>query len=191
MSQEGRDEDDDLLRAIAAGDRDSFRRLMQRHVRPVTLLAQRITGNSQDADDVVQETFLRVWRLAGDWRPDGRARFSSWLYRVAYNLCIDKRRARPMLPLDEALDCPDTGPGGLEASMETQRRAVLAQAVGELPARQREALALCYYAEISGPEAAKGLGISLPALEALLVRARRTLKDKLLRRGLKNFGDLS
>lgn len=191
MSQDGRDEDDDLLKAIAAGDRDSFRRLMGKHVRPVTLLAQRITGNAQDADDVVQETFLRVWRLAGDWRPDGTARFSSWLYRVAYNLCIDKRRAKPMSPLDDALECPDPGPGGLELSMEAQRKAVLAQAVGKLPARQREALALCYYAEISGPEAARSLGISLPALEALLVRARRALRDNLLRRGLKNFGDLS
>lgn len=183
--------DDVLLQRIAKGDREAFRTLMDRHARKLLVLAQRITGNGQDADDVVQEAFLRVWRLAGDWRPDGKAQFSTWLYRVAFNLCIDRRRAKPMERLEAADEVADPAPDGAERSFVGERSALLTAAMDELPQRQREALALFYFAEITAPEAARALGVSVSAMEALLVRARRGIKDALMRRGLKNFGDLS
>lgn len=190
MDQDERD-DDRLLAAIAAGDRGAFRRLMERHVRSVLSVAHRVAGNAQDADDVAQEAFLKVWTLAPRWKPDGEARFSTWLYRVVVNLCLDRRRVRPMAALEEAGDPPDPAPGGAESAAATQRRDRLMEAMGDLPDRQRIAVALYYFAEVGGPEAARHLGLSVPALEALLVRARRALKEALERRGLKDFGDLS
>lgn len=193
MSPAGQDlgEDDSLLSAIADGNREAFRLLMNRHAPKVLALAQRITRNAQDADDVMQEAFLRVWVMAPKWRPDGGARFSTWLFRVAYNLCIDKRRARTLAPLEEAGDPPDPAPGILESAIGRQQYGLLLEAVAKLPERQKDALTLYYFAEQSGPEAARSLGISVPALEALLVRARRGLRDMLIRRGLKNFGEMS
>lgn len=183
--------DDALLMRIADGDREAFRLLMDRHVRKLLVMAERITGSAEDANDVVQDAFLKVWRLAANWRPDGEAQFSTWIYRVAFNLCIDRKRAKPMEELDAAGEIADLSPDGADHALASERKSLLAGAMEELPLRQREALALYYFAEVSGPEAARSLGISIAAMEALLVRARRGLKDALSRRGLKNFGDLS
>ncbi|MEO5335452.1 MAG: RNA polymerase sigma factor [Magnetospirillum sp. WYHS-4] len=190
MDRNDQENDDALLTAIAAGDRGAFRRLMERHARPALALAQRISGNAQDADDVVQEAFLKVWAVAAGWRSGGEARFSTWLYRVVVNLCIDRRRRRPLAPLDEAGDPADPAPDGADTAAAGQRRRLLLEAMAQLPSRQRTALALYYFAEVDGPESAYHLGLTVSALEALLVRARRGLRGYLLRRGLKNFGDL-
>lgn len=182
--------DDDLLLAIAKGDQLAFRRLMERHARPMLALAQRLTGSADDADEVVQEAFLKVWRLAGRWKVDGAAAFSTWFYRVVMNASLDRRRKMPMAPLEEAGTPIDPAPIGHETAQSKQRHAAIIAAIDQLPKRQRDAVWLYYFGEVTGPEAAQILGMSLSALEALLVRGRRSVKKALIKRGISSIGDI-
>ena len=182
--------DDDLLQAIAQGDQLAFRRLMERHAKPMLALAQRLTGSAEDADEVVQEAFLKVWRLAGRWEVGGAAAFSTWFYRVVFNACLDRRRRAPMAPLEDAGEPVDPAPIGYETAQEKQRRLAIVSALDELPERQRKAVWLYYFGEVSGPQAAETLDMSLSALEALLVRGRRSLKKALIKRGIVSIGDI-
>jgi len=182
--------DDQLLKSIAEGDRRAFRCLMDRHGRTVVAMAQRMTGNAHDAEEIVQEAFLKTWTMAPRWNPDGGARFTTWLYRVVLNAALDRGRRQAFAPLEDAGDPPDTAPGGLEAAMSLQCRDMIAQALADLPERQRAALSLYYYGDVSAAEAAEVLKMSRPALEALLVRGKRALKTALARLGVTRVGDV-
>ncbi|CAA7612235.1 RNA polymerase sigma factor [Candidatus Terasakiella magnetica] len=190
-SRDGDPGDDHLLHAISGGDREAFKRLMTRHARPMLALATRITRNADDADEIVQEVFLKVWATASKWRPDGKAKFATWLYRVVLNACLDRGRRKSFSPLEDAGDPPDPAPAGLDVAMARQRDGVLAEIMGEMPPRQRQALSLYYFSDLSAPQAADVLDLSVSALEALLVRGKRTLKAALLRRGVMGIGDLT
>src|SRR5690606_18087537 len=89
---EGSDPDLALLGRIAAGDGPACAVLVDRHLGRVVALAWRMLGSRADAEDVAQEVFLRAWQRAASWRPEGGARFSTWLHRVAVNLCLDRLR---------------------------------------------------------------------------------------------------
>jgi RNA polymerase sigma-70 factor (ECF subfamily) len=182
--------DDDLLLCIAEGDQRAFRLLMQRHGKPMLALAQRVTGSSDDADEIVQESFLKVWRTAERWEVGGAASFSTWFYRVVLNACLDRKRRAPMAPLEDAGEPVDPSPDGVDLALLRQRRDVILAALDELPGRQREAVWLCYFGDVSVPEAARILGMTLSALEALLVRGRRGLKRSLTRMGIDSVGDI-
>jgi RNA polymerase sigma-70 factor (ECF subfamily) len=190
LGETGETDDGDLLAAIAAGDRHAFATLMRRHAPPMLALAERVTGSADDADEIVQDCFVKIWTAPTRWRPDGKARFSTWFYRVVFNAAIDRRRARGLLPLEEADDVPDTAPGGFETSMASQCYAVVARSLGDLPDRQRAALSLHYFAGASAPRTALILGISVPSVEALLVRGRKAMRRALNRRGIDTLGDV-
>lgn len=164
----------DLARA-AAGDDRAFARLVDRHLPMVHRLAWRTLGVEADAEDVAQETFLRAHRQMPRWQA-GQARFSTWLYRVALNLCQDHlRRRRDWVPIDtmELIDHDDVPDRTLERA-EALRG--VAEAIAALPRRQREALLLCHFEGQSNAEAARVLDVSVDALESLLARARRNLR---------------
>jgi RNA polymerase sigma-70 factor (ECF subfamily) len=131
-------------------------------------------GARHEAEDLVQTAFLRVWQGAARWEP--RAKFSTWLYRVLHNLCMDRFRARgePIEPRAEEL--ADESPGSEERMQGMQREARVRAALAALPARQRAALVLCYYEERSQAEAAALLGVTEGALESLLSRGRAAMK---------------
>ena len=183
-------DDDILIGAIAGGDKAAFHALMERHSRSYLALAQRLTGSADDADEVVQEAFLRVWTTAPQWRPGGEARFTTWFYRVVANLCLDRRRRKASAPLEEAGELVDPMPGGLDERAAWEGRAMVAAAMAELPERQRAAIALYYFSEVSGPEAAEMMDLSVSALESLLVRGRRALRKALADLGVKDMGDV-
>lgn len=153
-------------------------------------LAMRMSGNATDAEEVAQEAFLRVWSAAPRWNANGGARFSTWLYRVVMNLCLDRKRRAPMLALDDVAEPADPSPNGLDHCSGGQASALVAEALATLPDRQRAAVALCYFGEVSCQDAADSLEVSLSALESLLVRGRRALRDFFVRRGLKKMGDV-
>lgn len=182
-------DDESLLLAIGRGDHQSFAALMQRHGAFAMTLAMRMTGNAQDAEEVAQEAFLRVWSAAERWQPGG-ARFTTWLYRVVMNLCLDRKRRAPMLPMDDVAEPTDPAPGGLDMCAGDQARSLVQDALASLPDRQRAAVSLCYYGDVSCQEAADTLEVSLSALESLLVRGRRGLRDFFARRGLEKMGDV-
>ncbi|MCC6469237.1 MAG: RNA polymerase sigma factor [Alphaproteobacteria bacterium] len=174
--------DEALMAAIGQGDQRAFARLVERHSRRAAALAARITLNRSDAEEVVQEAFLRVWTKAPAWRPQAGAAdatFATWFRRVLVNLCIDRRRRPVNEDIDKVPEMADDAPSAPEQidRLRTARR--VNAAVAELPERQRAALALCHFEGVSNIEAADVLGISVGAVESLLVRARRALKTSL------------
>jgi RNA polymerase sigma-70 factor, ECF subfamily len=174
MEPEG---DEALMLRIAQGDERAFRLLAPRYAARAIGLARRITGNDADAEEIVQEAFLRVWINAPRWRP--QAAFRTWFYRIVFNLCLNRRRRAPFFPLEVAGDPPDPAPN---ASLRIERDETgrqIAAAIAELPERQRAAIVLAYDNELSNADAASILRVSVSAFEALLVRARRTLRQKL------------
>jgi RNA polymerase sigma-70 factor (ECF subfamily) len=172
------DPDLDLVRRAGAGDAQACAALVDRYLAKLVAFAGRMLANRADAEEVAQETFLRVWQHAGRWRPEG-ARFSTWLHRVALNLCHDRLRRRRESPLEAAGDPPSDAPPPGAA---LQRAAVAARveaALARLPDRQREAILLCHYQELGNIEAAAVLGVTVEALESLLGRGRRRLRELL------------
>ncbi len=169
--------DEALMLRIARGDERAFRALAPRYAVRAAGLARRICGNASDAEEIVQEAFLRVWINAPRWRPE--ALFRTWFYRIVFNLALNKKRRAPFSPLEAAGDPADPAPRADVAMEQRERERRIASAIAELPARQRTAIALTYGDELSNAEAAGVLGTSVSALETLLVRARRTLRVKL------------
>jgi RNA polymerase sigma factor (sigma-70 family) len=172
------DPDDELVRRVGRGDAAAVQALVARKLRRVLGLAERMLGDAAEAEDVAQEVFLRVWRHANRWRP-GAARFDTWLHRVTLNLCYDRLRRRRERTTADPPDAADPGPGpdrGLLAA-DVGRR--VNTALQGLPVRQREAILLCHYQELGNIEAAGLMGVSVEALESLLSRGRRALRQAL------------
>ena len=158
-------------------DREAFAVLVARHLDTIHAFNYRMTKNAEDAADLAQETFLRVWNSAATWRPD-RVKFTTWLHRIARNLCIDAhRRRRETQEPDSNLAAEDGEPE--DAATTARLRLALDEAITDLPERQRTALVLCHREGMTNREAALVLEVSVDALESLLARARRTLRLKL------------
>ena len=170
-------DDSELMRRTGAGDAVAFRTLVERHGARSLAMAERTTGNRADAEEIVQDAFLRVWRAAPDWQP--RAKFSTWLYRVVMNLCIDRRRRPPPAPLEMVAEAVDPAPDGERTAARRQLAGRVRSALAELPDRQRAALVLCHYEGFTMAEAADVLDASEGAIESLLFRARSTLRTAL------------
>lgn len=171
------DEDDHrLMERVAEGDAQAFRVLVGRHTASLLAHAERMLRNRSEAEEIVQEAYVRLWKHAPSYRPDAKLR--TFLYGVVHNLCIDRLRARR--PQDagalDQLAASERPSGNLQ---ELELRARVQAEVAALPERQRAALSLVHFEELSNIEAAKLLGVSVDALESLLARARRTLRERL------------
>ncbi len=174
------EDDDTLMARAAAGDRRAFALLVTRHAERVRSVALRFSGNAADADDVTQQAFLAAWRDARNWQR-GRARFSTWIYRVAVNRCIDlarRRRVRSWLSLDAVAEPEDDAPDAAERAAQQSELAAVRRDMLALPEKQRAALLLAVQAEKSTAEIGEALGVSAGAAEQLLVRARRALRER-------------
>jgi len=166
------------MRRIGRSDGAAYAELVRRHLDRGLALAQRVTGSRVEAEDIMQEAFLRVWATATRWQP-GRARFSTWLFRVVLNLCIDGKRRKKPAPLPENFEAIDDTPGAEQRVIDNQRAGIVLLALQALPPRQRAAIALCYYQGLSNLEAAAALSVTVKALESLLIRGRRKLRRSL------------
>lgn len=176
------DGDAELLQAIAGGDRSAFDRLSRRHLDRAYGVALRMTGNRADAQDVVQDVFLRLWQRPDAWRP-GQAQFSTWLYRVVVNRCLDLKRRPKGTDLDSVEEPQDPDANAEDSLLDAERSRALDSAVNQLPERQKAAIVLTYTAGMRNAEAASAMDISVKAFEALLVRAKRELRDFLAGQG--------
>lgn len=172
-------DDADLLARSARGDRRAFDQIVTRYAPVALRIAGRMAADRQSAEDIAQEAMVRVWRRAGEFDAR-RARFSTWLYRIVVNLCIDSSRTPQPASLPEGLDPVDPAASAAEAMEVDQQRAALMRAIDELPSRQRAALVLVYDEGLSGAEAARVLGVSAKAVERLLARARARLRELLV-----------
>ncbi|BBL70808.1 sigma-70 family RNA polymerase sigma factor [Methylogaea oryzae] len=173
--------DEKLMGQVAQGDRAAYAQLVSRHVNRAYALARRIGSRPAEAEEVAQEAFLRVWTHATQWSED-KGRFSAWLSRIVTNLCIDRMRRseHAAVAWEEAAEAVADPSVDLESDLHRRQLAQqVAAEVARLPDRQRMALSLCHYGGVSNADAADILGVSVGAVEALLVRARRTLAQRL------------
>lgn len=170
----------DLLARYAAGDQSAARALTFRHAPRLLTLARRMLADAAEAEDIAQETLLRLWKIAPEWRDE--AKLSTWLHRVASNLCVDRLRRRRERALDDAAEPPDEAATPLEGIATRERAGALEAALGHLPERQRVAIVLRHIEERSNIEIAELLGLSVEAVESLLARGRRSLAERLLPR---------
>jgi RNA polymerase sigma factor (sigma-70 family) len=172
-----------LMTRVAAGDPEAFKQLVARHTPMVHAIACRMLGDLAEAEDVVQETFVKLWVNAKGWTPAGGG-LGAWLRRISTNACLDRLR-RSRLVSDEAV--PERADDAPQADLVIdgeRRRAAVAASIQALPDRQRAAIVLTYYEGVSNAEAASILGVGVKALESLLVRARQALAQSLARKGL-------
>jgi RNA polymerase sigma-70 factor (ECF subfamily) len=166
--------DQSLVEQLQAGADAAFEELMRRYKRPVLNFAYRMLGNADDADDVAQEVFVRVYQNIAAYRP--RTKFSTWLFALARNAAIDRLRWRqrhPTEPLD-AVPEPATPPVDVDEVGEH-----IAAAIASLPEEQRTAIVLCEYQGLSYAEIAQIMRCSEKSVESRLYRAKQTLRHRL------------
>lgn len=171
------DADAALLARVARGEEAAARLLVSAKLPRLLGLAVRMLRDRAEAEDVAQEAFVRAWRQAPRWEP--RARLDTWLHTVVLNLCRDRLRRRREVTGEAPPERADPAPDPEATLAETERGALVAQAIAALPERQREAILLVHYQELPGAEAAAALGVGVEALESLLARGRRTLRARL------------
>lgn len=170
--------DEALMARIADGDRSAFAALVTRHLDRAVRTAQRLLGERSEAEDVAQDAFMRIWQHADRWRPEG-GRFTTWFYRVVVNAAIDRLRKPKASALEDVPEPEDDRPSAFRTLHRAEVSRSVAAAVSELPERQRTALTLCHYEGLGNIEAAEVMGITVGALESLLIRAKRVLRDRL------------
>ncbi|WP_108721686.1 RNA polymerase sigma factor [Neptunicoccus sediminis] len=174
--------DDALMVLFANGDGQAASVLAYRHTGRVLALALRMLGDKAEAEDVAQDALMRLWKIAPDWR-QGEAKVSTWLYRVASNLCTDRLRKqggkRASEDIDNVPEPKDDAPS-IESDLIARDRANALQAALEtLPVRQRKAVSLRFLQELANPEVAEIMEISVEAVESLLARGKRGLAEAL------------
>lgn len=167
-----------LVARVAAGEAQAFRALVGRHLPTVLAIARRMLRDDAEAEDVAQETLLRLWRNAAGLEL-GEAGVRPWLRRVAANLCIDRVRAQRNTSLGDALPEEVEPAGQMTRLAERELGKRVDAALKALPERQRLALTLFHYEGMSQIEVGNVMGISDEAVESLLARARRALKASL------------
>lgn len=175
-------DDAELLRAvIERDDRDAFAVLVRRHQSQVRSVLRRLTkGDTALADDLAQETFLLAWRNVRRFRFE--ARFSTWLYRIAFNAWQTEARRKRELVLDLDDDRAVPGDDGFDEMPDVASRVDLERAMATLSDGERAAIAACYYADLSHEEAAQALGIPLGTVKTHVLRGKARLKAHLQRK---------
>ncbi len=173
--------DSALLVAFANGDAQAGRQLVARLGPMLFGYAARVLGDQGEAEDVVQETMLRLWKMAPDWR-QGEAKVSTWTYRVTMNLCTDRlrqRQARPQVALDSIVEPAADLATVVDLMSARQRSETLDAALAVLPDRQRQAVVMRHLEGFSNPEIAEIMDIGVEAVESLTARGKRALKKAL------------
>ena len=180
--QKSAESDDTSMARIASRDAAAFRAVVEAHGSRAHRIGYRMLADAAEAEDIAQETMLRLWDHAGRWRPGGPG-IAAWVTRVASNLCLDRIRRRRFTSdaaIPERIDESPLADAAIEAD---QARARTIAAVQALPDPQRAAIVLTYYEELSNISASAALKMNLKAFESLLLRARATLKRTLLDAG--------
>ena len=183
-----------IIKKAAAGSADAFEQLLLKYQTPIYNLCLRMTGNPEDAADMTQEAFLKAWRSLSSCQFESS--FSTWLYRLAPNTCLDYLRSlkrRPQCSLtveddegeEQVLDVPDDAPTPEEALLSAEEHARLVYALSQLDASQRQIITLRVVNDLSYAEIAEILDVKEGTVKSRLARARDNLRKKLLQIGNK------
>jgi len=173
--------DNALLVAYANGTQEAAHVLTERLTPKVFAQAYHMLRNRADAEDVTQEAFVRLWRIAPEWKQD-QAQVTTWLYRVVANLCTDRLRKMRMAALDEAQEPADPNPSAGRRLQEQTRVDALYRALDDLPDRQRQAVSMRHLDGLANPEIASEMQLSVEAVESLIARGKQKLKALLKNR---------
>ena len=171
--------DELLIRQIQEGRQEAFVEIVNRHSKRFYSIAYRLLFSRDDAEDVVQQAFLKLWERRLFWNEDKGAKFTTWFHRVVVNLCLDLKRKKKPIPLSGNIEMVDKQAGQEMLLHEKQKQALLDRFIQELPERQQIALNLCFYEGLSNQQAAEIIGVKVKALQSLVMRAKTTLKDRL------------
>ena len=178
--------DGELAELVRRADHDAFAEIVRRHTQRYFALAFRTLHNQSDAEDIVQACFIKFWQRPHLWQAD-KSQFTTWFYRVVINACYDLLRRKPNMHADSVDSLESLLP--MIASEEqlaenkqalSMRQHLLERAMLQLTDSQRDAINLVVYGELPQKQAAEVLGVSLKALESLLIRAKRNLKKSIL-----------
>lgn len=179
-----------LVRRAASGDDSAFEQLLLAHQKQVYNLCLRLSGSAEDAFDLSQEAFIKAWRALAQYQFE--AEFSTWLYRLTRNVCIDhlrRRKRQSTVPLETEQDgellelpLPDSAPGPEERMLHEEKQRILAEAMQALPEDQREILVLRVVNDLPYDRIAEILDLQLGTVKSRLARARLQLK-KILANG--------
>lgn len=185
------DPDAELMLKFKEGDVSCFGKLLDKYERPLLNMIYRLIGDRREAEELTQEVFLRVYKSASGY--EALAKFSTWLYRIATNLCLNELRKKGKVQI-ESLDVPIlTEEGEINREIENggraspaelmeqkERQSIVREAINSLPENQRAAVILNRYEELSYEEIAHCLNLSVSAVKSLLHRAKESLKVKLM-----------
>lgn len=172
-------DDNALVARMVQGEKGAYRVLVERYYRGIIGIARRMGLTVGDAEDVAQDVFVRVWLHREKWRPDGGATFKTWLYRVAVNRVIDLKRKPQFTDGAELDEVPDKSMSAIDRLAQHQDFKRLRVAIKNLSDQQQIAINLFYDRELSNLEAASIMGVSVNAMESLLKRARKRLREEL------------
>ncbi|MDA0789078.1 MAG: sigma-70 family RNA polymerase sigma factor [Proteobacteria bacterium] len=168
-----------LIARVRAGDEAAYRTLLDRHLGPVTAYVRRMMMSAPEADDIVQETFIRLWTQAQRYDP-AAAKLSTWLHNIAHHLVIDHFRKHGRVVTGVADD--DVVAEDISLSdqiVHREQHDQMSRCLMALPERQRSAIVMCHYQGMSNRDAAVILDVSVEALESLMARGRRKLRQLL------------
>lgn len=168
----GQVEDSILVRAAQNGDVDAFEELVRRYQTSIYRVALRMLGSRADAQDAVQETFVRAWRALPRFRHDSA--ISTWLYRIVTRRALDRIASRRSTGTLDEVEV-EAGPDPAQAAEHQERLRAIRRAIAKLPPDQRAALVLREFEGLSYQEVAQVLGASVPAVKTRIHRARLTI----------------
>lgn len=173
--------DQQLLALIQQGNHQAFAELVERHTTNYYKLAYRFTNNTHQAEDVVQDAFLKLWERPHLWDQTKKTRFTTWFYQVIINQCLDLKKSKSTYQI-ESLDEHNIYSERLtdeDMLVHIEMQLQLEYLINDLPNRQRIALNLCFLEDLSNQEAADIMNLSLKALQSLIMRGKTNIKNKL------------
>ena len=161
-----------IIDQMQAGDESAYETILDHHLTPISNYVNRMMGQATESEDIVQETFMRLWTNRQKFDPT-RVKLTTWLHRIAHNLCIDEFRKTK--PVGNDTETPITN-GPDQALTTEQNSEQVRRALMQLSEHQRSALVLYHYQELPQKEVARILEMSTNAVESLLRRSREQLK---------------
>ena len=179
-----RQTDEELMQRVAKGDKHAFTTLVQVHQNSIINFIWRLMGDNTRAEDLSQDVFLRVWKSAPKY--EERAKFSTWIYRIAINLCLNKMRTLKIknifltpLPLKRQPQINTDSATPENQLLKAEQTRLVFDILNTLPSAQRIAVTLRFYQGMSYAEISQILDRSIPAVDALLVRAKKNIQKKI------------
>lgn len=182
MTHHNDDTDESLVRRLKKRDSQAFSILVRRHSDTFYRAAYKVVMNKEDAEDIVQSSFLKIWDKPSIWKEGKGATFKTWFYRIVMNSCIDFKRKRKDVT---GYDFPENAQASEKLAdkmmIETEQQLLIEEAMRNLSVKQRAAVTLFYEDGMKQRDAADVMGMSVKGFESLLMRAKAALKEQLLR----------